>query len=108
MHEHPKSNERKNCSILLTGAAILPSHEGFEFVGKQVLEFQEMPLVESTNFLCNEMLANRSDGLLFQVPYLPGVQVRTILLCTLMTLAREIDTNQLRHIFREDVRSLHI
>ncbi len=88
--------------------AILSSHEGFEFVGKQVLHFQEVPLIEPTNFLRKEMLANGSDGLLFHVSYLPRVQVRTIFLCTLTTLAREVDTNQLRHILGEDVDSLHI
>ena len=54
------------------------------------------------------MLANSSDGLLFHVPHLPRVQMRTIFLCTLTTLAREVDTNQLRHILGEDVDSLHI
>jgi len=67
-----------------------------------------MPLIKPTNFFRNEMLANRNDGLLFQVPDLPGVQMRTIFLCALTTLAREINTNQLGHILGEDVGSLHI
>ena len=54
------------------------------------------------------MLANDSDSLLFHVPHLPGVQMRTIFLCALTTLAREVDTNQLRHLLWEDVGSLHV
>ena len=56
-----------------------------------MLHFQEVPLIEPTNFFRKEMLANDSDGLLFHVPHLPGVQMRTIFLCALTTLAREVD-----------------
>ena len=58
---------------LVSGAAILPSHEGFEFVRELAQDFQEIPLVEPTDSLLEKMLANSIDSLLLQVAYLPGV-----------------------------------
>ncbi len=68
----PKSNER-NWSIILTGMSILPSHEGFEFVGELTQDSQEMPLVEPTNSFLKKMITNGVDSLLLQVAYFPGV-----------------------------------
>ena len=73
-----------------------------------MLDLQEMPLVEPTDFLLKKMLANGIDGFLLQITNLPGVHKSTILPSTLMTLACEIDTNQLSHPIGEDVRSLQV
>ncbi len=61
------NSDARNWSILLTVVSILPSHEGFEFVGELTQDFQEMPLVEPTDSLLKKMLANGIDGLLLQV-----------------------------------------
>jgi hypothetical protein len=68
----PRANKETDQSFLLE-AAILPSHEEFEFVGELAQDIQEMPFVEPTNSLLEKMFANSIDSLpFFQSPTFLG------------------------------------
>jgi hypothetical protein len=71
--EHPPRAIKETDQSFLLEAAILPSHEEFEFVGELAQDIQEMPFVEPTDSLLKKMFTNSIDSLLLQVAYLPGV-----------------------------------
>ena len=67
-----------------------------------------MPLVEISDFLCEEVVANGVDRLPMHVADFPGVYKSAALPGAFSTLAREVDTHFLNHINGEDISSLHI